>query len=337
MMTILKMTICQWGYSLLLLPVIFWANSVQAAPNITCTANMNNINLGVITPQNADNANITGNLSYTCRNDGDTTGYASVCLAAGGTDSATINPRYMTGPNGSTLAFNMALSSNEVWGSRLLSGKEYQSGVITIAAQSSFSDSIPIYTYLLSGHGNIKAGQGIYTKSFDGQHTALTVDTSTDPQAPDCSVVTQSSAQLLFNVKATVDSSCYISDTSDISLGSRSAGTPIEDSNQNAIEVTCIKNTPYHIGLSPSNKNINGAGVLTGSSDSSSTIDYQLRSAPGPDGQKWGNTATADNMGNGVSGKGRGVPYSHTVYVTVPETDVRPDTYSDIVSVTIHY
>lgn len=331
------MTLWQWCSGLLLLLVAFWANSVLAAPNITCSANMNNINLGVITPKNTDSANITSTLSYTCHNSGNTTGYASVCLAASGTDSMTIKPRYMTGSNSSTLAFNMVLPSGEDWGDRLLSGKEYQSGLITIAAKSSFSDSIPIYTYLLSGYGNIEAEQGVYTNDFNNQYTALTVDASIDSQSPDCSAISQGSTRFPFVVKATVDSSCYISATSDINLGSHLAGTVIEGNNQNAIAVTCTKNTPYNIGLSPSNQNINGAGILTGTSGNSDTIDYQLRAAPGLNGQLWGDTATSNNTKNGVAGIGSGLPKTHTVYVTVPNTDVKPDRYSDIVSVTVNY
>src|SRR5699024_3668309 len=118
-----KMTIWQWCASLVLLPIIFWANSVQAASNITCSANMNNgsVNLGAITRENADNASITATLSYSCTNTGNTAGYASVCLAANGGDHDTdgILPRYMITANGKKeLAFNMMLPDGSVWGYR---------------------------------------------------------------------------------------------------------------------------------------------------------------------------------------------------------------------------
>lgn len=93
----------------------------------------------------------------------------------------------------------------------------------------------------------------------------------------------------------------------------------------------------YNIGLSPSNGNSEGAGFMKGTGSNPDTIPYQLRSSFGFSGQPWGNTATANDVGNGVAGIGRGVPNSHTVYVTVPKSDVKPDNYSDIVSVTVNY
>lgn len=337
-----KTPLLQWRHGLLVLPVALWlsANSVQAEANITCTASMaaGSINLGTITPVNADNASTTGTLSYNCHNSADTVGYASVCLEVDKGDSDPSKPRYMTGPDSSELAFKMTLSNGETWGDRFSSGTEYPSDLITIAGNSSFSSSTSIHVSLLSGQGNVNAKQGVHTRNFDGQHTALTVDTSTDSsQELDCSGVSQGNTRFPFTVEATVDSSCYISATSDISLGSHSAGSSIEGHNQNAITVTCINGMPYNIGLTPSNQNINGAGIMTSTSGYPDTIAYQLRSKSGSNGQPWGNTATANHVGNGVAGIGSGVPNSHTVYVTVPKTDVRSDIYSDIVSVTINY
>lgn len=337
-----KIPLLQWRYGLLMLPIALWlsTNSAQAAATITCTASMatGSINLGTVTPLNADSARTTGTLNYSCHNSGETVGYASVCLAVNGGDNATLEPRYMTGPNGSTLAFNMTLPSGENWGDRRLSGTEYQSELITIAGNSSFSGSTPIHVSLLSGYGNVNARQGIHTRNFDGQLTALTVDTSTDSaQAPDCSSVSQGSTRFPFTVDATVVASCYINATSDISLGSHAAGSSIEGHNQNAITVTCINGMPYNIGLTPSNQDTNGAGVMSSSSVYPDTIAYQLRAQSGANGQPWGNTATANSVGNGVAGIGSGVPHFHTVYVTVPDTDVKPDTYTDIVTVTVNY
>lgn len=341
MIALFKIALCQWPHNLLVLPVILWlsTNSLQAKANITCTASMaaDNINLGIITPVNADNASTIGTLSYNCHNSSDTVGYASVCLAVDGGDSATMEPRYMTGPDNSKLAFNMALPSGEIWGDRLLIGKEYQSDLITIAGHSSFTDSTPIHVSLLSGHGNVNAKQGIHASNFDGQHTALTVDTSTDSlQELDCLAVSQGSTRFPFKVEATVIPSCFINATSDISLGSHSAGDRVEGYNQNAITVTCIKDMVYNIGLTPSNQNTNGAGIMTSKSGYPDTIAYQLRAQSGTNGQPWG-SATANSVGSGVADIGSGVPQSHTVYVTVPDTDVRPDIYSDIVSVTVYY
>ncbi|WP_296244531.1 MULTISPECIES: spore coat protein U domain-containing protein [unclassified Psychrobacter] len=339
-MTLLNLQIFRQHYLLVFILLVFWSlGTAQAAPNISCSANMNNgsVNLGNITPENADSASISGTLSYSCTNSGDTAGYVSVCLGAdgGGHNSDILNPRYMSGPNDSKLAFNMTLLSGETWGDRLLNGKEYQPDPIMIAEHSSFSGSAPIRISLRSGNGNSKAAQGKYSSDFSGNHTALTVVTSTEPFSADCSKIDRGTAGLPFVVEATVTSGCFINATSDINLGSYSAGTPNITGSHNAINVTCPTDMHYNIGLSPSNGNSEGAGIMKGSGGNSDTIPYQLRS--GSNGQPWGNTATANDVGNGVAGIGRGVPNSHTVYVTVPKTDVKPDSYSDIVSVTVNY
>lgn len=54
-------------------------------------------------------------------------------------------------------------------------------------------------------------------------------------------------------------------------------------------------------------------------------------------GKVWGNTATAENVGNGVAGKGDGTNKLHTVHVIVPSADVKPGSYSDTVTINVNY
>lgn len=335
--------ISQRYYGLLLLIAVVWLsiNSVQAAPNISCTADMNNgsVNLGTITPDNINSASIEATLSYSCTNNGDTASYASVCLAVNDRTSDSISPRYMIGANNSKLAFNMLLPDGNVWGSRLSGGKEYQSNPILIAEKSSFTANfnVPIRVSLQGGSGNFDALQGLHTDVFDSQDTALTVDDNIELNLANCLKANQGRERFPFTVQANVAAACFISATSDINLGSYSAGTTNITGQHNAINVTCPKDTSYKIGLSPSNNNDSGAGIMKGSAGNPDTVAYQLRSQPGNNGQLWGKTIDANNVGNGVLGVGSGVANSHTVYVTVPNTDVKPDNYSDVVSVTINY
>lgn len=347
-----NMSFFRWQHSLCLLPLALWLMlcpiQAQASAIISCTAGMNttagstgNVNLGIITSDNANTASISATLNYSCTNAGDTEAKVSVCLAAdsGSNGNQIVPARYMAGPNNSKLAFNMTLLGSDIWGSREF-GKEIKSSVLTIAGKSSVSGSEIINVSLLSGNGNVNATQGVHTNNFDGTHTTLTVDTSTSPDTriPDCSTVSQGIERFPFNVQATVVSSCFINATSNINLDRHTAGsTNIAGNNQNAITVTCMDSMPYTIGLTPSNSDTNGSGVMNGTGGSPDTISYQLRSQPGLNGQIWGNTATATNQGNGVAYTGNGQPKSHTVYVTVPQTDVRPDTYSDVVTVTVYY
>ena len=151
-------------------------------------------------------------------------------------------------------------------------------------------------------------------------------------------------ATATFDVKLTVLKACSVvaGATSDIDFGSQDS-TATNLQNSNTINVTCSKNTPYTIGLTPSNSSTTGAGVMaaqnvapvTGNTD---TVGYQLRSTAGLTGTVWGNTNTSGSVvGNGVSGTGNGAAKSHTVYATVPSVNVTPDAYKDTVTVTVRY
>ena len=147
-----------------------------------------------------------------------------------------------------------------------------------------------------------------------------------------------------FNVNLTITSVCAVvasPTTQDINFGSHAAGTASatigEQSSAAAITVTCSKNAPYAVNLTPSNGNTLGAGTMTG--PGSDTVDYQLTQAAA--GDAWGNTATLGAAGNGVSGIGAGLAASantHTVFATVASTtDVQPGDYSDTVNVAVIY
>lgn len=151
-------------------------------------------------------------------------------------------------------------------------------------------------------------------------------------------------ATATFDVKLTVLKACSVlaGASSDIDFGSQDS-TATNLQNSNTISVTCSKNTPYTIGLTPGNSNTAGAGVMaaqnvapvTGNTD---TVAYQLRSTAGLTGTVWGNTnSDGATVGNGVSGTGNGAAKSHTVYATVPNVNVTPDAYKDTVTVTVRY
>lgn len=147
-----------------------------------------------------------------------------------------------------------------------------------------------------------------------------------------------------FDVKLTITSFCSVASTTgnqDINFGTYVANTAIvdiaEQSSANDISVTCSKNTPYIVNLTPSNNDTSGAGVMTG--PDSATIGYQLTQTAG--GSAWSNTGNLTDDGNGVSGIGNGLAIaadSYKVYATVTSTtDVEPGVYSDTVAVSVTY
>ncbi len=147
-----------------------------------------------------------------------------------------------------------------------------------------------------------------------------------------------------FDVKLTITSFCSVDSSSgvqDINFGSYTANTGptgiTEQSSASNISVTCSKDAPYVVNLTPSNNNASGAGAMTG--PGSDTISYQLSKTAG--GSAWGNNGTLSAEGDGVSGTGAGLSAAadtYTVYAKVTSTtDVEPGDYSDTVAVSVLY
>ena len=141
-------------------------------------------------------------------------------------------------------------------------------------------------------------------------------------------------ATTTFNVKLTVGASCTVAAT-DIDFGTVNAAVTADLSKSGTLSVRCQASTSYTLGLAPSTNDTTGAGTMKGATGTNTdTVGYQLRqtSATGP---AWGNvigTNTATGTGSGM-----GNTTEHTVYATVPTTDVMPDAYSDVVTVTLTY
>ncbi|MBF0657788.1 spore coat protein U domain-containing protein [Psychrobacter sp. NG25] len=343
------MKFLRWTYSIFLIVGAWWlpSGNAYAVPNVTCEAGMNTavgstgkVNISdSITPANADDARISATLNYRCTNSG-SAGYVSVCLAVdGGNNNSTYPPRYMkNGSVDSNLAFTMTLPGNIDWGTRNSSGSEFNSGSLAIAENSFISGSVAINVSLLSNYNNTLATSGTYTDDFNGSHTALTFKANEISSGLDCSTGNSGVDQFPFTVQATVIPSCLVTSTTDVNLGSHSANrNNIIGNNSSAIGVTCTNGAPYNIGLMPSNNNIDGAGMMSGTGNNTDKIPYQLRSTDGESGDIWGNTATSNNVGNGVIGTGDGTSQLKTVYVTALSADFRPDKYSDIVSIQVNY
>ncbi|ALF60913.1 hypothetical protein AOC03_12030 (plasmid) [Psychrobacter urativorans] len=337
---LLKTPLFQSRYCLLLLLVALWLPSNAQA--LTCKVDsFVSPNFEPITLANANNASVEQTLTYSCTNTSDVIEWASVCIDVdGGTNKPSqVNPRQMIGLNNSELKlnFNMTLSgmSNATWGKRDVGGTEFidffsvAPGITTPTIKETI-----IKTSLLS---NTAPTADDYTATFTAGNTALTyvtVDSNIDTQQ--CLSESQNTAPFPFTVQAKVIPSCIINSASDIDLGSKPANL-INIKGNSAINVTCTNNATYHIGLSPSNGNEDGAGVMTKNLGDSNGVPYQLRSTSGDGGMIWGNTATSEDVGNGVKGKGSGAPENHNVYVTVPSLDFEPGNYSDTVTINVNY
>lgn len=323
-------------------------NNVYAIPLslVDCNANIltNPINISnTITSANVGSAKINATLEYKCRSQ-IVGGYVSVCLAANGGNSnpTTINPRYMINrtDNTSTLPFQMTIDGS-IWGTGINSGSEYQAPLLYVPGLfgGSRSGSVPITVSLVANTDGTLPTAGLYNTVFSGLSATLTFDADTNQNDANCLTNRRETKSIeTFTVQATVINSCEITTTNDVNLGNYPASdTNIIGSNSNAIGITCTKDSPYTIGLIPSNASTTGAGAMSGTAGNSDKVPYQLRSTPGLNGEIWGNTATSTNIGNGVKDIGNGLVQNKTVYVTVPSADFKPDTYSDTVTIHVNY
>lgn len=147
-----------------------------------------------------------------------------------------------------------------------------------------------------------------------------------------------------FNLNMTVVSACTLSAapiTQDITFGEVAAGgaAAANQTNATALSVMCSTGAPYVVKLTPSNDDINGAGVMTGPGPAD-LIEYQLHS-DSAGANAWGSTGVLNGeAGNSVSSVGEGmeIPLEHPVYASVTSsTDVTVGDYTDIVSVSVVY
>ncbi len=321
---------------------LLWLLSAGSAhASINCTASMTNVAFGSVdlvaggTP-----APTTATLTYTCTKSGNTntTEYARVCFNIGdGNEGLTnFNPRVMKSGAGDMLKFQLYQgTSSTIWGSN---------GNAAVPNPYTINISIPARSTTISGsttmRGELIALQttvppGSYQDNFAGIHTSITLTSSTGGAPTTCG--TAVADQFPFLVSATIAKSCLV--TADpLNFGSVSGlpgGGNIDQSS--TIYVTCTTPTSYTVALMPSNNLTTGAGTMTPTGSvpgNTDTVAYQLyRNAART--SAWGSVTGS----NTVAGSGTGQVQPLTLYGRVlgASVNVRPDSYQDIVTVSVTY
>ena len=132
-----------------------------------------------------------------------------------------------------------------------------------------------------------------------------------------------------FRIQMTITSSCAVTaPPADIDLGAVAAKSGTVNVNGGTtIKVNCTMNTPFFIGLAPSNGNRNGQGTMRGAlPGNTDKVPYRLYSNAALT-RAWGNTATSTRRGNGVAGTGAGMTTVHAetvpAYAKVTNVDFR--------------
>jgi spore coat protein U-like protein len=325
--------------------LLWWLPATGAQAAVNCSATMTNVSFGTVdlvaggTPPPAN-----ATLNYTCTNDGLVTEQARVCfnIGDGAEGLGNFNPRVMRNSAGDALSFRLYQStSGTIWGSN---GNASVPNPFTVAL------SIPPWT-LGGGVGRVSGSTtmrgelvplqstvppGSYQNDFAGVHTSITLSYSALALPGGCNAVRLTN-KFPFNVTAIVAKSCLVSaDPLNFGVVQGLAGGANVD-RATTLGITCTRPTPYTVALSPSNGQTAGVGTMTPTGSvpgNSDTVAYRLfrdaaRTSP------WGSVTGT----NTVAGTGTGLAQSLTVYGRVlgASANVRPDSYRDVVTVTVTY
>ena len=320
------------------------SGTAYAADPVVCSASIaGGIAFGSIDPLVSGNTDSASTLSYTCTSNVNTNYYVTVCFnIAAGPLGVSAGNRQFSGPGGNLLfQLYSDASRSQPWGA--VNDSSFPNPVrppnFYLAKKTSQTGSISIYARFFGGQAN--ATPGTYTTNFAFPNVQITGSLQTSAGGGSCgSSGTDAAGFSSFSVNALLIKSCTVTAgaASNIQVGPAS-GVPadsVSSSGTNNIGVTCSAGTAYYIGLSPSNGNTAGAGVMSGTGGNTDKVPYQLRSVS-TSGPVWGNTATATTVGNGVAGTGTGVAQSVSVFAVAPSADFMPDNYTDVVTVTVNY
>lgn len=299
-----------------------------------CSVSMTNITFSDVDFVSGVVPTASGTLSYSCTNVGVVPMNIKLCFNIDGGSYAQSNytPRLMS--NGSqTLSFQLYQQDGiTVWG---YDGSA-QSTPITLQATvgplGTASGSIPITGRLVAGQLTVPTGA--YTTTFPLPHSSYSI-LSTNLLLPGCPGIPLLNGSFNFTVSATVIKACTVT-ASNLNFGTVDRITnPGNIDAQSSVNVTCTYNTPYTVGLTPSNNASNGSGVMNptgGIPSNSDTVPYGLYRDAARSNQ-WGNQTGT----NTVAGTGGGSSQQITVYGRVPNINYRPDSYLDTVTVRVNY
>ena len=310
--------------------VLLLANPVTADAAITCTqsaSTISDLNFGSVNTFSSTTST-SATINYKCNDSGGSVSTARICYTFGPLNN---DEHKLLGRNNATLAFDLFSDPN--YATPIRDGAPLQLLISSDGSNAPISGSITVYAQTRARQTQLVSGDYKFSDTI-----YMTVNSGVaDSPPPNCMVVTDTSTYAFtYTSQASVAAHCTVATAVGLDLGRVSASTvPTKGSASHLINVICTNETSYNIGLAPSNKDINGQGVMKGT-NSESILPYQLQSDA--NGKNWGNDGnTYAALTNGVKGQGNGATQAHTVYVTVPSTDVIPDSYSDNVTVTVYY
>jgi len=299
-----------------------------ARANVVCSVGNTSADFGNVTVSNANGALVSGTVGYSCisYNDGPTT--VSLCLDLGNPSYPGVpgQPAMQKGQDRLNFQLYLDPALSRLWG-KTVAPLQTQ---FTLPGRNSTLTGNFTYYGLIQGN-QASAPAGTYTAAFYNTTLGFMPSGSASCQA---NINGFSAYDFSLNLSANVINGCTVS-ASAINLGtvSRTTGSAAAGG---TIVVNCPNQTAYTVGLLPSNGDMSGAGLMSGTGTNTDKVPYQLRSGS-VTGSIWGNTATSTSTGNGVAGTGNGSNQSLPVYATVNNTNFNADTYKDTVRVFVNY
>ncbi|WNN71904.1 spore coat protein U domain-containing protein [Kluyvera cryocrescens] len=322
-----------WLRVLILLAGICFFPMKSYAVNCTISA-VPNVAFGTVNPFSPSDVTTSVTFNYTCTKVlGDLLGGYTLCFNLGAPGGNTIATRKMTTTGGSLnyqLYYKNTSGTNVVWGNQGAGNGTFPMVNINLLDITSVSGSLTLVGILTGGQAT--APPGSYTDSYAAATAYVTINGAA--LAPPNSCSNTQLQTLSFAVMATINKQCNVNATNNVTLGSV-PHTRTNITGNNFFTMTCTNTTPYTVGLSPSNSNTAGSGVMKSKSNAATNTDlvpYQLNSTAGVGGTPWGSLTA-----NSVAGTGTGLAVNRTVYVVAPSANYRPDDYTDTVTINVTY
>lgn len=290
-----------------------------ARPQV-CSATMTDFNFGTTSVRAGNQPRIMGNLVVDCTALLGLVSLANVCITfgpGGGGAGPSNNPRYMVGPGGQLLSYQLYRSS--YGGTPLTSITGVSLGLLSPTYQET------IYAQVESLGNSVNGGyyQSNFAVPSDFRMTAGTLLSCTTYGQQDTSP---------FTVSANIVPSCTVS-AGTLNFGSVGTNIQTPVAAQTSLTLTCSSGTTYSVLLGPGQ----GAGVsdptvrkMAYGTNSLAYGLYRNQSMTAP----WGWTAGT----NDFTGTGTGSPQSITVYGKINGGQTVPTgIYNDSVVITVNY
>lgn len=297
----------------------------------SCTATMDVLAFVPVDPQSSL-TDATSKIDYTCTNGDTTVHYIDLCFGIG---SAT-NPRVLK-QGANSLNYQIYQdAARTIWWGATFDNNPNQSGtafglIVQVPASTTVTGTVPVYGRVLGGQTGMP--YGAYSDAPSG-NTVQVKDNGNNPSPSLVCGGTNQTGTFSVSVNAQVQNACSVN-ASALDLGTVNAGA-VNTTSSSSITVNCASGIAYTIGLAPSNGNTAGAGQLSGTGANTDKVAYQLYQDAVLT-TIWGNTATVGSAGNGKAGTGSGSNQSYTVWARAPTSNVKGDTYTDTVIVTVNY